>query len=546
MTRDNGPVPKKSVLRSFFTTCTPVRFALFAKSTTMAWWIALSCVWASLVLPDSAFAEPVELARWGALAPATEPYDDPFLEMSYQQKDDLRTVLEAAGQAGNAELERRSQEARGRLRDDGYDADQLLAQRLVVMEKRREEATGVTGRFLGREVLVDGYVLPLQAADGRVHSFLLVPWVGACIHTPPPPPNQMIRVDVPDGLEIDKTFHAIRLRGVLEHKPTVSNLFLVDGQRVVEASYTLTNAQAWGEPGEISVAAEAPVDGNLFARAQIWINNLFTSAMRSIEDGRSFGAAGFALMVAFLYGALHTLGPGHGKAVVVSYFIGEGGSLRRGILMGSRIAVFHVVSAVAVVFLLDLAVRQTTGAAPSDYRLIRLGSYGLIVFIGATMVWQAAKAFVHQRRHHAHGHDTHKGCAACSAASASSNRSGAWIALAVGAVPCTGALIVMLFGLANDLLVPAILMVIAISAGMAVAMSMIGMAAIWGRAALERRAGTNPGRKARFEAGIRLAGAGFVLLLGLALFLTSWSRPTGTGPVETGVTLAETRISSDM
>ncbi|MCU9840094.1 DUF3299 domain-containing protein [Ruegeria sp. WL0004] len=512
----------------------------------MAWWIALSCVWASLVLPDSAFAEPVELARWGALAPATEPYDDPFLEMSYQQKNDLRTILDAAGKVGDAELEQRSQEARARLRDDGYDADQLLAQRLVVMEKRREEATGVTGRFLGREVLVDGYVLPLHAADGRVHSFLLVPWVGACIHTPPPPPNQMIRVDVPDGLEIDKTFHAIRLRGVLEHQPTVSNLFLVDGQRVVEASYTLTNAQAWGEPGEIPVAAEAPVDGNLFARAQIWINNLFTSAMRSIEDGRSLGAAGFALMVAFLYGALHTLGPGHGKAVVVSYFIGEGGSLRRGILMGSRIAVFHVVSAVAVVFLLDLAVRQTTGAAPSDYRLIRLGSYGLIVLIGATLVWQAAKALVHQRRHHAHGLDTHTGCAACSAASASANRSGAWIALAVGAVPCTGALIVMLFGLANDLVVPAILMVIAISAGMAVAMSMIGMAAIWGRAALERRAGTNPTRKARFEAGVRLVGASFVLLLGLALFLTTWSQPVGTGPAAARVALAETRISGDM
>ena len=44
---------------------------------------------------------------------------------------------------------------------------------------------------------------------------------------------------------------------------------------------------------------------------------------------------------------------------------------------------------------------------------------------------------------------------------------GTWLALAVGVVPCTGALLVLLFGVANDLLFPAILMVAAISAGMA-------------------------------------------------------------------------------
>lgn len=393
-------------------------------------------------------------------------------------------------------------------------------------------------------MLVDGYVLPLRAAEGRVHSFLLVPWVGACIHTPPPPPNQMIRVEAPDGIEIDKTFHAIRLRGVLTHEPTVSNLFLVDGTRLVEASYILQDAQAWGEPGEISADAAAPVQGNIFVRTQVWIDTLFTSALRAIEDGRSLEAVAFALMVAFFYGALHTLGPGHGKAVVISYFVGEGGSLRRGVLMGSRIAVIHVASAIAVVFLLDLAVRRATGSAPTDYRLIRLGSYGLIVLIGTTMLWQAVRGHVHHRRHPSHDHG-HTGCAACAAAGASSGRSGGWIALAVGMVPCTGALIVMLFGLANDLVLPAILMVMAISAGMAIAMSAIGVAAIMGRSALEGRRGTDLAAPAHFESVARLAGAGCVLVLGTTLFFSTLSQQAVTNAAETEDALVEMRIARD-
>ena len=76
----------------------------------------------------------------------------------------------------------------------------------------------------------------------------------------------------------------------------------------------------------------------------------------------------------------------------------------------------------------------------------------------------------------------------------------------------------MLFGLANDLIWPAILMVVAISAGMAVAMAGIGVFALWGRGWAERRLATDPRRQQRFANGTRLAGASFVFGLGLLLF----------------------------
>lgn len=483
------------------------------------------------------------LTSWDALALEVAPYDDPFIDMSIDQKMDLRKVLEAAeaqgaGQ-GNSALQANANGARARLNAAGLDVDFLLEQRLVVMERRRAEATGVTATYLDKEVLIDGHVLPLKWENERVTEFLLVPWVGACIHTPPPPPNQIIHVSYPEGLTVKRRFDALRLSGKLRHEAKTHDLFLIDGSRKIPASYQLTGAKLIGAAGKIVAASADNVDLPVFARLQLWISRLFTSGMTAIGEGKSATAILVAFLISFAYGALHTLGPGHGKAIVISYFVGTGGSLGRGLKMGCRIAVFHVLSAVVVVFLFDLALRQTTGASPSDYRAIKLASYGLITVVGCVMMWQAVRAVrvvratpAHGRHnhdhaahdHHSHDH-AHAGCAACAAAS--SQRGGGWVAAAVGSVPCTGALLVMLFGLANDLVVPAVFMVIAISAGMAVAMSAIGIAALWGRGWVETRFAPSDRGRTRFELGARMVGAACVLVIGLLLFnLTYWHQPT--------------------
>ena len=46
----------------------------------------------------------------------------------------------------------------------------------------------------GQAVRIPGYVVPLDATREEVREFLLVPYFGACIHVPPPPPNQVIHV----------------------------------------------------------------------------------------------------------------------------------------------------------------------------------------------------------------------------------------------------------------------------------------------------------------------------------------------------------------
>ncbi len=97
-----------------------------------------------------------------------------------------------------------------------------------------------------------------------------------------------------------------------------------------------------------------------------------------------------------------------------------------------------------------------------------------------------------------------------------------WVAVSVGVVPCTGALLVMLFGLANDLVWPAIAMVAAISAGMAFAMSAIGVAALWGRTVAERHFAGHHKSTQKFEIATRLAGSACVLAIGIVLFVLTW------------------------
>ena len=56
------------------------------------------------------------------------------------------------------------------------------------------EETPVVEAFDGQEISIPGYVVPLAGDETMITEFLLVPYFGACIHTPPPPANQIVYV----------------------------------------------------------------------------------------------------------------------------------------------------------------------------------------------------------------------------------------------------------------------------------------------------------------------------------------------------------------
>jgi uncharacterized protein len=67
----------------------------------------------------------------------------------------------------------------------------------------------------GQRVRLGGYVVALDFDATKIKEFLLVPFVGACIHVPPPPPNQIIYVKASEGFEVNGQFDPVYVTGTL-------------------------------------------------------------------------------------------------------------------------------------------------------------------------------------------------------------------------------------------------------------------------------------------------------------------------------------------
>ncbi|MEX0281607.1 MAG: DUF3299 domain-containing protein [Arenibacterium sp.] len=76
-------------------------------------------------------------------------------------------------------------------------------------------STGVRSELNGQLVRLPGYTVPLEFDGTAVTSFVLVPYVGACIHVPPPPANQIVLVDTEKPYEPRGLFEPVFVSGVI-------------------------------------------------------------------------------------------------------------------------------------------------------------------------------------------------------------------------------------------------------------------------------------------------------------------------------------------
>ena len=82
----------------------------------------------------------------------------------------------------------------------------------------------VVNELNGQRVRIGGYVVPLDFDATKIKEFLLVPFVGACIHVPPPPPNQIIYVTAAEGFELKGQFDPVYVTGTLKTAPQFTGL----------------------------------------------------------------------------------------------------------------------------------------------------------------------------------------------------------------------------------------------------------------------------------------------------------------------------------
>ena len=73
-------------------------------------------------------------------------------------------------------------------------------------------------KLMGKPIKIPGFAVPLEGDDGfeYVKEFLLVPTFGACIHVPPPPPNQVIHVILDKPVYFEKLMYAVWVSGIVE------------------------------------------------------------------------------------------------------------------------------------------------------------------------------------------------------------------------------------------------------------------------------------------------------------------------------------------
>jgi len=89
----------------------------------------------------------------------------------------------------------------------------------------------------GQKIKIPGYVVQLEGDADKVTQFLLVPYYGACIHVPPPPPNQIVLVDFPKGVKYEDTFDPVWVEGVMKVERVEGDIAVV-GYRLIADTVT--------------------------------------------------------------------------------------------------------------------------------------------------------------------------------------------------------------------------------------------------------------------------------------------------------------------
>lgn len=119
---------------------------------------------------------------------------------------------------------------------DGEPPPPPLPEGTFMSVKRRQPGSdrppAIVPELNGQRVSIGGYVVPLDFDATTVKEFLLVPFVGACIHVPPPPANQIIYVKADKGFEVGGQFDPVTVTGKINTSAAFTGL--------ADAGYTIT------------------------------------------------------------------------------------------------------------------------------------------------------------------------------------------------------------------------------------------------------------------------------------------------------------------
>ncbi len=298
----------------------------------------------------------------------------------------------------------------------------------------------------------------------------------------------------------------------------------------------------------------APQAGGIVGWLLTKQSEFYREMSSTIRAAKSDGSAVWTLLaISFAYGIFHAAGPGHGKAVISSYLVANRETAWRGVSLSFLSALMQSMVAVGIVAICAWLLNATANTMCGAEKAVEIASYGLIAVFGARLVWIKGGEFMralqverpipvmaaasHRHDHdHGHDHDHHHqhdhrsdghvhdehaghshGPAPAELAGPGGWRRGFGAILAVGVRPCSGAILVLVFALAQGLFWAGIAATFVMGLGTAITVATIAVIAVSAKDLARRLSGTREGGGALVMRGVEFGAAGLVLLFGAGL-----------------------------
>ena len=261
------------------------------------------------------------------------------------------------------------------------------------------------------------------------------------------------------------------------------------------------------------------------SQAQKVLREKITTAISAMKSGE-WGAIWKFLAICLVYGMLHALGPGHGKSIVVGYFIARRGRWRQGVALGAGITVTHTMSAVLLLLVLYAIFKATVFNAFETGRIgIERASYALIMLTGVLLVVLGIKDFITQRKQAkiaAQDSAVAEPGTAKTLPPTARWREIIGVAAVTGIVPCPAVALIVLFCLLNSMVALSLLGALVICVGMTITNVAFGIAAVAFRKGIDKgSAHTRIATKIYTVA--TLAGGVIIFVSGLLLFTNQFA-----------------------
>ena len=190
-------------------------------------------------------AEAPRTLTWEDLVPGGATLESPYENLNLDQQVELEMLASIRGQVAAGlinevhPLYEDAREIEFKLKGEGIDVEAMIP-RVQEFQAEIIRRNSLLEKGLdGETVRLPGYVLPLEFDGTSVEEFLLVPYVGACIHVPPPPINQIVIVRLTQSFRAKELYEPVWVTGKMTVKQSTRTLSLVDGKDDVTAGYSM-------------------------------------------------------------------------------------------------------------------------------------------------------------------------------------------------------------------------------------------------------------------------------------------------------------------